>query len=105
VASFKKLSRNLPGGTEKNKKSLSHDIRFPGLDFNPGPSEYEQGLTIDKIISNFLSVSSHAISKHVSDKRVTDSSDTYRSFKIRQWHFLNHTCNGRISMTRSLSFV
>jgi hypothetical protein len=38
---FKELSRNLPGRTEKNTKSLSQYSWYQGWDLNPGPPEYE----------------------------------------------------------------
>jgi hypothetical protein len=38
VIQLKVLSRNLTGGTEENH---SQDVRFPGRDLNPGPSDYE----------------------------------------------------------------
>jgi hypothetical protein len=37
------LSRNFPGGIKKNTINLSHYIRSLGRDWNPGPSEYEEG--------------------------------------------------------------
>jgi hypothetical protein len=38
---FKLLSRYLSGQTEENHEKLFYDSRSPGLDLNPGPSEYE----------------------------------------------------------------
>jgi hypothetical protein len=45
MAHFKVLSQRLRGGTEKNTKTLSQDIRSPGRDLNPRPPEYEGGVS------------------------------------------------------------
>jgi hypothetical protein len=44
---FKIISRNVPGGTEKNHKNLGQKSRFLGRGLKPGLSEYEAGLDHD----------------------------------------------------------
>jgi hypothetical protein len=41
---FKAISRYWSGGTEKNPKNLSQDIRPPGRGLSPGPLEYAAGV-------------------------------------------------------------
>jgi hypothetical protein len=48
VTSFKVLSRNSSGVTEKNLEKLSQDSRSPGRDFNLEPPEYEAGVLITR---------------------------------------------------------
>jgi hypothetical protein len=36
-----------PGRTERNHEDLSQDIRSPGRDLKPGPSEYGAGVQVE----------------------------------------------------------
>jgi hypothetical protein len=44
------MSLNLPGGTEEKDENPSHSNRPPGLDMNPGTTEYEAGLLTSQLL-------------------------------------------------------
>jgi hypothetical protein len=45
LLNFRVLSQPLPVGTEENHKDVSYDSQSLGRNLNPGPPEYEAGMS------------------------------------------------------------